>query len=134
MSDRTLWYTRECEEWLRSTLDQEPRPPKRKLYPSEELWNVFVAFILGRPMAYDVDLKKLEPLPFHVWEFKTISVRAFGFFYRRSTFIVHHGEMKRNVANWGAYEPHIRRVRDYMATIDLDPPPCLTETRLQDVL
>jgi hypothetical protein len=67
MPERMLWYTSECDQWLRGPLSAEPKPPRRKLYPSDEVWNIFVAFIMGRPMAYDVELKKLDPLPLHVW-------------------------------------------------------------------
>ncbi|WP_145671799.1 hypothetical protein [Azospirillum brasilense] len=134
MPQRTLYLTKDCELWLRTVLVNVPQPPRRKLHPSDEVWSVFVDFIMGRPMAYNVHLKKLDPLGKHVWEFKPIGVRIFGYFYLKATFVAHHGEMKSKLIPNSKYDPHIDDVHTYINTIDLDPPPCITQTGLAHVL
>ncbi len=134
MPERALWHTPEYEAWIGDVLNLYAGTGRKKITPSDEVYSLSIDFILGRPMAYNVDLKKLDPIGHCVWEMKTAEVRVFGYFYLKKIFIAHHGEMKDYLKKRRCYAPHVQRVVEYMKSVGLDPPPCLTATRLSDVL
>ena len=79
------------EIWL-AALRGAPFRRGRNLSPFEQVNQIFYDFVMGRPMAFGVDYRKLDPLGNHVWEFKTADMRIFGWFARRAHFIAACGE------------------------------------------
>jgi hypothetical protein len=91
-------------------------------------------YVLGRPLAYSVDYRKLDPLTSHVWELKTPDVRIFGWFSLKRNFVAVCGSLKKGVPKYKKYEPFIRAVTDFRAALDLDEPKAITGVNHNDVI
>lgn len=132
--ERCVSYTPDLDVWLDGDLKAVPKKRGRNETPSEQVEQLFYEFIVGEPMAYDVDIKKLDPLGWHVWEFKTPDVRIIGWIVRKRHFIGVCGELKDNIPHAKNYKPYIAKVVDYRNGLDLDAPKQIEGVALRDVL
>jgi len=120
--------------WCRTVLPGMARDRGRNETPFEQVEQVLFEFTVGRPMAYDVTYKKLDPLGQHVWELKTVDVRLIGWFARKGCFVIVCAEMKRQLRQARLYRPLIDATVAFRASLDLDPPKEITGVRHHDVL
>src|SRR3954447_19238142 len=74
---RTAYFAPEFDAWLDELWKIELRRG-RDLAPFEQAEQALYDVVIGRPMAFGVDYRKLEPHEEHVWELKTLDVRVFG--------------------------------------------------------
>ena len=130
---RLVYQTVEFASWLAKVLPTEENSTDAALYPEEQIEALFRHFILGRPMIFGVNLKKLELLGSHIWAMKTTDVRVFGYFHRKGTFIAVAGEMKHRVPHFRTYAPYLTEVVAAMSSLALEPPPCVIGARIHDV-
>jgi hypothetical protein len=121
LSKRMISFTSNFGKWL-SQLKSAPKKRGRTLTPFEEINQSFFAFVMGKPMAFGVDYRKLEPHGNHVWEFKTLEMRVFGWFPRKAHFLAVCGEFKDNLPNNKAYKPFIEQVIKFREALALDEP------------
>ena len=56
---------------MEATLKLASRDRGRDLWPWEQVEQLLFDFVVGRPLSYDTQRKKLDPLTQHVWELKT---------------------------------------------------------------
>lgn len=138
---RCLFLAKGLDDWLENVLPTVPAKAKKKPKPSEEVGQLFFEFVVGRPMAYSVDYRKLDPLGLHVWELKTEEVRIFGWFYKKGHFIACCGDLKDNLSKAKQnkstnelYKPHIDGVCDYREKLQLDGPKHITAVSHEEVL
>lgn len=106
----------------------------RNLSPYEQVDQVLYEYVIGRPMAYDLNRKKLEPQAHHVWEFKTQDVRLVGWFVKRANFVIVRGELKDNLTTNSAYAPLVKDTVIFRNNLDLDPPKFTREVRHGKIL
>lgn len=132
--DRHVYLSREVYAWMEATLRLAPRDRGRDLLPYEQVDQLLFDFVIGRPLVYDVQRKKLEPITQHVWELKTEDVRLIGWFPRRKSFVIVCGRMKRELPNAKLYAPCIRHVVWFRDSLGLDEPRSVTGVRYNDVL
>jgi hypothetical protein len=99
-----------------------PRVPGRNTTPLEQFEQIIYEFVVGKPLAYSVDRRKLEPLAQNVWELKTADVRIFGWVPRKACFIVVDGEPKGKVSRFRFYAPYVQAVVAFRDQLDLDHP------------
>jgi hypothetical protein len=84
LPERIICFAPSFTAWLNETLATIGRRQRRQLTPYEQVEQILYEFVIGRPMAYSVDYRKLDPpILAHVWELKTPDVRLFGWFARR---------------------------------------------------
>jgi len=134
MPSRFVYFTPEARAWFEHTLMVAPSDRGKHLSPVEEADLLLTDFVIGRPMAYSLDYRKLDPLGHHVWELKTIDVRLIGWFPRKATFIAVCGRLKRELKRAGLYQPCILHTTWFRANLDLDEPRAITGVNHHDVL
>lgn len=132
--DRHAYLSLEASAWMEATLVSERRDRGRDLTPYEQVDQMLYDFIIGRPLAYDQQRKKLDPLTQHVWELKTEDVRLIGWFPKRKNFVVVCGQMKRDLPKARLYGPCIRHTIWFRENLDLDEPKSVTGVRYNDIL
>ena len=130
--ERYVYFAPGMSDWI-SGLEGKLRVPGRNLTPKEQVEQLLYDFVIGRPMAYDVDRKKLEPHGNHVWELKTPDVRLFGWYVVKKCMVIVCGELKRNLTKNPAYKPFINQVVAFREGLDLDPPKFITGVTAHDV-
>lgn len=125
--ERALYFSPDLPYWIENHLDMQPKDRHKHLLPSEQVEEIFDQFVRGHHMGRN-DMKKLEPVGQHVWEFKTEDVRVFGYFYRKQIFIAVCGEMRKKLkpANQ-KYKHFINQVLKFRNSIDLDEPKYMEE-------
>ena len=134
MPERFVSYPPDFEQWLETVLKTVPKLRDRNLFPYDQVEQAFYEFAIGRPMAYDVHYKKLDPLLQHIWEFKTEDVRIFGWFPRKRHFLAIGGELKKNLLKKSLYAPHVENVRLFRLNLDLDEPKATQGVTQNEVL
>jgi hypothetical protein len=132
--DRHLYLSLEVHAWIGATLRMAPRDRGRDLSPYEQVEQLLFDFVVGRPLVYDIQRKKLDPLTQHVWELKTEDVRLIGWFPRRKQYVVVCGRMKREIRHAKLYQPCIGHAVWFRASLGLDDPTPVTGVRFEDVL
>lgn len=115
MPNRYITHAPQFGTWFESVLKTECAKRGRNLSPYEQVELLFYDFIVGRPMAYSVNYRKLEPHPRNVWELKTVDVRVFGWLTRRCHFLAVCGDLKDNLKSAKLYAPHVNTVFNYRA-------------------
>ena len=134
MPDRYVTHTTDWDTWFEQQLKQVAAKRGRNLSPYEQVEQILYDFVTGRPMAYGVDYKKLEPIGQNVWELKTPDVRVFGWLVRKRHFVAVCGDLKDNLTTMKAYRPHVKTVFEFRNTLDLDPPKAVLGVVANDVL
>jgi hypothetical protein len=134
MPERCITHTPDFWTWFETVLKQRPKKRGRDLSPYEQVEQIFYDFIIGRPMAYSVDYRKLEPIPQNTWELKTLDVRVFGWLTRKRHFLAVCGDLKDNLTSAKLYKPHIKAVTDFRTALNLDDPKAVTGVSANDVL
>ena len=120
--------------WLSRTLAKVEPLHGRHLTPHEQVEQILYEFAIGRPMAYSVDYRKLDPpVLAHVWELKTQDVRLFGWFAKRGHFVIVCGELKDNLPKRSDYMPYIQKVISFRDVLDLDEPKALRGVTYNDI-
>jgi hypothetical protein len=134
LPERIAYFAPDFDEWLEAGLWSLDAKRGRDLTPFEQVEQILYEFVIGHPMAYSVDYRKLEPLRVHVWELKTPDVRLFGWFPRKATIVLVCGTLKENVNKFKAYTPFVEAVAAFRNAIDLDEPKSVTGVRQNEVL
>lgn len=131
---RVIYLSLACDTWLVADLVPVARFAGRKLTPYEQVDQIFYEFVIGRPMAYSVDYRKLEPLTEHVWELKTQDARLFGWFAKKGHFVVVCAALKNQVRKFKDYAPFVAKVVAFRQALDLDEPKMITGVTHAEVL
>src|SRR5262249_38215357 len=107
----------------------------RRLTPFEQVDQKLRDFVLGLPMAYEVDRKQIEGHPYFIWELKTVDIRVFGWFASKGVFVAVAGAMRRNLkpAN-KKYSRQIDRTVAFRSALDLDEPKFIKGVTADEVL
>lgn len=134
MPDRCVTHTSDFWQWFETVLKQVPCKRGRNVSPYEQVEQIFFDFIIGRPMAYSVNYRRLEPLHQNVWELKTVDVRIFGWLTRKRHFLAVCGDLKDNLTSGKLYKPHIKNVFDFREGLNLDEPKAIPGVVANDVL
>ncbi len=129
-----MFFAPDFNQWLATDLQPVPRLSGRKITPYEQAEQILYDYVIGRPMAYSVDYRKLEPLTQHVWEFKTPDVRLIGWVPKKANIILVRGELKNNLKKFKDYAPYVADVVVFRDALDLDPPKYITGVRANDIL
>lgn len=131
---RWLYVTPEFDRWLATELPTLPRDRGRNLAPLGQLDVLFHDFIVGFPMVYDVDRRRLEPQISNVWELKSEDIRVFGWFVTRGHFVAVAAAMRKDLKPAARYRPFIDRVCAVRAALPLDEPRSTTGVSADAVL
>ena len=123
---RFIYLAPSFEAAIVARIAGQPKVRGRNLRPIEQVEMVFYEFVVGRPMSYGVNIKKLEPVGHHVWEMKTEDTRIFGWIARKGCFVAVDVEMKSNLTTNALYTPFIESVVAFRTQLNLDPPKSLT--------
>jgi hypothetical protein len=134
LPERVMYFAPEFEAWASSTLKAALRDRGRDLTPYEQAELICYEFIIGRPMAYSVDYRKLDPHGAQVWELKTEDVRIFGWFARKAHFVAVGGALKKDLRKAKDYTPHIQKVAKFRNILDLNEPKAITGVTRDAVL
>ena len=132
--DRHVYIASEAKIWMAVTSGLLIRERGRTLFHHEQVEQIPHEFIIGRPLAYDLQRKKLDPVIQHVRELKTPDVRLFGWFARKKHFVLVCGEMKRNLRQKRLYDPYINKVVVFRQNLDLDEPRAVMGVTAESVL
>jgi hypothetical protein len=119
--------------WYANELKAAAKVRGRNLSPFDQVEQFFYDFIIGAPLVYSVDDRKLEPLGLHIWELKPLDVRIFGWVARKGHFIAVAGELKAKLVPSGLYKPFIEGVVNYRNSLPLDEPKSITGLQYSDV-
>jgi hypothetical protein len=134
LPDRAVYFDPAFDSGFGAKLPLLSRLHGRKLTPHEQAEQLLYDFVIGRPMAYSVDYRKLDPLSAHAWELKTPDVRLFGWFPRRANLVIVSGELKDNLPTFKAYSPFIQEVIAFRGGLDLDEPKSVTGVTHDEIL
>jgi hypothetical protein len=129
-----IYVTPDFDQWLTTTLPALPKDRGRNLTPWEQVDALFYDFVIGRPMAYDVERKRLEPQADNVWELKSEDMRIMGWFPLKGVFVAVLGEMRKNLKPFSAYAPFIAQVVAFRNGLALDEPKTTSGVSAHDVL
>lgn len=119
---RYLYVSPTVDRWLERILPGLPRDRSRQLTPSQQVDVILRDFVLGRPLNYGRDHRRLEPHADQVWELKSEDLRLFGWYVREEMFVVVEGHMRKELRPKSAYTPVIERVVAFRAALDMDEP------------
>lgn len=119
---RLVYFAPGARTRIVGKLQPLPRVRGRNTTPLEQFEQIIYEFAAGKPLAYSVDRRKLDPLEQDVWELKTPDVRIFGWVARKAHFIIVDGEPKDKVSRYKLYAPYVRAVVTFRGQLDLDPP------------
>jgi hypothetical protein len=133
LPERVVYFSPEFETWIAGTLPTLPRDRGRDLLPFEQVEQLLYDFVIGRPMVYSVDYRKLDPHPQHVWELKTEDIRLFGWFPRKCHFVIVAGIQKKSIPKAKDYAPLIQSVVQFRDALDLDAPKALAGVTHNDI-
>ena len=134
LEKRVLCFSTAFKTWLATDLAPVPCFSGRRLTPYEQTEQILYDYVIGRPMAYSIEIRKLEPLSQHVWELKTPDVKLFGWVPQKAHFIVTNGTLKKNVQRFKDYDPHIQVAASFRAALNLDEPKSVTGVLANDIL
>jgi hypothetical protein len=134
LPERVAYFAPDFDDWLDTTLRPMECRYGRKLSPFEQAEQFLYEFVVGRPMAYSVHYRKLEPITVHVWELKTPDVRLFGWFPKKATIVLVCGTLKENVKAFKQYAPFIQMVVAFRDLLNLDPPKAITGVAHHEIL
>lgn len=132
--ERHVYTSPEANAWMETTLAAARRDRGRDLWPLEQVEQLFYDFVIGRPLVYDQQRKKLDPIGQHVWELKTEDVRLIGWFPKKKNFVVVCGQMKRDLRNRKLYTPCILHTVWFRQNLDIDEPKSITGVHHDDIL
>lgn len=130
---RLVYFAPEFAVWLSADLRGRKRDRARDLSPLEQVEQALYDFVIGRPLAYGRDCRKLDPLTADIWELKTEDVRIVGWAPRPACFIAVCGCMKKDLPKFKDYAPLIQAARDFREALDLDPPKAMQGVVLNEV-
>lgn len=133
MPSRVVYFSPGFDTWLKADLMPVPRLNGRATTPYEQAEQALYEFIIGRPLAYDVTHRKLDPHSQHVWEFKPPDVRLFGWPPQKGNIVLVRGALKKDVPKHKFYAPYITSVCDFRTKLDLDEPKSIEGTKLNVV-
>lgn len=103
--------------------------------PSEQLDARFHEYIIGDTIQDDRRFKGLSSTPeHHVWEFKTLDLRVFGWVPSRDCFICTFGDMKDRIELLNAYGRYIAQTVYVRDNLPLDHPRFVESKDYGDVL
>lgn len=141
MPERHLYLTTEFGVWRETVLEPAARLRGRNLVPYEQVEQLFYEYVLGKPMAYSVGYRKLDPHGQHIWELKTEDMRVFGWFVKKKYFVATSGEFKdklsrekQKVSTNKLYKPFIEGVWNFREALDLDQPKFISGIAYHDIL
>jgi hypothetical protein len=134
MPERWVYFSPSFETWAASVLPMLKRDRGRNLFPNEQVEQTLFDFVKGRPLAYDLKYKKLDPVGNHVWELKTEDVRLIGWFPRPRHFVIVVGEMKVNLKRAADYKPYIENAVNFRTQLDLDEPKSVLGAKREAIL
>jgi hypothetical protein len=134
MPNRCITHAPDFGVWFATALKTEATKRGRNTSPYEQVEQLFYEFIVGQPMAYSVNYRKLEPISRNVWELKTVDVRVFGWLTRKCHFLAVCGEFKDNLKAAKLYKPYIDAVCVFRDRLDLDEPKSICGVTANDVL
>jgi hypothetical protein len=132
--ERHVYFAPKFDHWAGTSLRALKRDRGRDLDPREQVEQTLYEYVIGLPMHYDLDYKRLDPQIKHVWELKTEDVRLFGWFARRKHIIIVKGEMKYNLKSRRDYAPHIAETDEFRAGLELDEPKSVMELAYDKIL
>lgn len=103
--------------------------------PSDQLDARFHEYVIGESIQDDRRFKGLASTPErHVWEFKTLDLRVFGWFPLRDCFICTFGDMKDDIELRNSYGRYIAQTVYERDNLPLDEPKLITGKDYSDVL
>ena len=131
---RLIYVTPDFDQWLNAVAPTLPKDRGRALTPLAQVDALFHDFVIGRPMVYDVDRKRLDPQRDNVWELKSEDLRIMGWFPSKGVFIAVTAAMRKRLKPFAAYAPFIAQVVAYRDALDLDEPKTTLGVRADEVL
>jgi hypothetical protein len=132
--ERYVYFAPEVDTWLRATLRRAVKDRSNNLSPYEQAEQLLYDFAIGRPMAYSVHYRKLDPIVQHIWELKTEDVRLIGWFPQKRHFVVVCGRLKREIPRAKLYGPCVECSIWFRSNLDLEEPKAITGVSHRDIL
>jgi hypothetical protein len=123
--ERYIYANPVIASWFEGPLRAAKRDRGRNLLPLEQVDEALYEFVRGDPMVYGTDCRKLEPHTEAIWELKTTDVRIFGWFPRKSTFLMVGGALRADLSKFAAFKPYIDSVIRFRSALCLDDPKAL---------
>jgi hypothetical protein len=108
--------------WLRDTLPGMRSQVGAQDTPEEQVYGLLELFVSGEPMIFGEMFKPLHPNKEGVWEFRTLDVRIFGWFYKRDRFLAVFGDDATRIHAHGLHTGYVNEVIRLRKALALDPP------------
>ncbi len=103
-------------------------------WTKQQLFVFFSTFIAGKRFHIDKPLPAMKHMNDGIWEFKTPTLRLFGFFPQKDSFIITRIVPKIHLIPKGNYKIAINSCRDLRDALDLDAPKFIQSTSQDDVI
>lgn len=127
MSERLIYGVPSVVDWLNDTLPKlEADFHEGKLSPLEQLFVFLEDFITGANFSHYEKAHYMTPEDRAIWELKTKDLRLFGWFYRKSVFIVAHIDTAYRCKQHSLYAGYRESCVRVRADMDLDEPKHIT--------
>lgn len=130
--ERWISFSPSGLKWFTTILPSEVARGK-PLSPLEQVELIFHDYVIGQVMVYGEDRKRLVPDKLFTWEFRTPSVRVFGWLPRRRHFIVVNGQVRSKLKAYKDFEPYINEVASFRSMLNLDEPKYLEGIRANEI-
>lgn len=133
---RRLFGTPDFVKWLDEVLPElATTVVGGEISPWEQLDARFHEYVIGDPIQDDRRFKGLSWTPeYHIWEFKTLDLRVFGWVPSRDCFICTFGDTADRIKLLDAYGRYIAQSVYVRDNLPLEPPKFVASKGYHDVL
>lgn len=133
---RRLYGTPNFTAWLAETLPTIlTGSSQAPLTPNEQVYGLFVEFLVGDPLPEDRRFKPLNRTPdLYVWELKTHCIRIFGWFVEMDCFVCCFGDEVDLIKKFDRYGTYVAKVEYVRSRLNLDEPKMLKAKDYANVL
>jgi hypothetical protein len=132
---RLLYGTPGFIAWLDEIVNgAEPKSRLGEATPTEQIDDLFHAFLVGRPLVYTRQFRAIRAEKNAVWELKTPDIRIFGWFLKKDCFVGVFGNWADQVKDHDLYRGYRTAIRRLRRELGVDDTLCVQGVTPGDVV
>lgn len=132
---RTIYVSQRFISWMKENMIEfSAKNTDMDLSPKEQMYKIFRQYVIGEDFDSDRKLKCLHPNGKFIWEFKSVDLRVFGWFYKPGIFICVAANFTDIVKKSNLYAGYVNEAVKFRIDSGLDKPNFVNSLRYCDVL
>jgi hypothetical protein len=123
--ERLLYVMPRAKDWMDANLSDLAADGFYENAPSPEqqVYDLFYSFLSGDPEISEWTPHPMRPQEHGIWELRTADLRFFGWFWRKSIFIISAVDQKSRCEEFRLYEGYRNQCSNDREALGLEPPP-----------